>query len=157
MVGNKPKPTALKRLEGNPGGRKLNDLEPIPEGDLCEVPDWFNEDQAKVWRYAIANMPAGVLKRIDYSILTIWVTAECMHREALLKVGASSMVVKTKDNNAIQNPYLSIANRQAQIMLKAASELGFSPSARPKLQIEPGSYGNSKYIDPLDEFVDDAD
>ena len=30
MAGRKPKPTALKKLEGNPGKRKLNTREPVP-------------------------------------------------------------------------------------------------------------------------------
>ena len=30
MTGRKPKPTAVKKLEGNPGKRKLNTKEPIP-------------------------------------------------------------------------------------------------------------------------------
>jgi hypothetical protein len=30
----------------------------------------------------------------------------------------------------MQNPYLGVMNRQAHIMLRAASELGFSPAAR---------------------------
>ena len=34
MAGRKPKPTAIKKLEGNPGKRKLNTKEPIPaKGD----------------------------------------------------------------------------------------------------------------------------
>ncbi len=30
MAGRKPKPRAIKKLEGNPGKRKLNTKEPIP-------------------------------------------------------------------------------------------------------------------------------
>ncbi len=30
MAGRKPKPTAVKKLEGNPGKRKLNKKEPVP-------------------------------------------------------------------------------------------------------------------------------
>lgn len=30
MAGRKPKPTAVKKLEGNPGKRKLNKNEPVP-------------------------------------------------------------------------------------------------------------------------------
>ena len=30
MAGRKPKPTAVKKLEGNPGKRKLNTKEPVP-------------------------------------------------------------------------------------------------------------------------------
>lgn len=35
MAGRKPKPTALKKLEGNPGKRKLNTKEPIPAKGIC--------------------------------------------------------------------------------------------------------------------------
>lgn len=31
MAGRKPKPTALKKLEGNPGKRKMNTKESVPE------------------------------------------------------------------------------------------------------------------------------
>ena len=31
MAGRKPKPTAIKELEGNPGKRKLNKKEPKPD------------------------------------------------------------------------------------------------------------------------------
>ena len=30
MAGRKPKPTAVKKLEGNPGKRKMNTKEPVP-------------------------------------------------------------------------------------------------------------------------------
>ena len=44
--GRKPKPTALKVLEGNPGKRPLNLFEPTPEDKMPECPDWL-EDEAK--------------------------------------------------------------------------------------------------------------
>ena len=37
MAGRKPKPTALKKLEGNPGKRKLNTKEPIPAKGMPSV------------------------------------------------------------------------------------------------------------------------
>ena len=41
MAGRKPKPTAVKKLEGNPGKRKLNTKEPnpgkgMPESNKCQ-------------------------------------------------------------------------------------------------------------------------
>lgn len=127
-------------------------LEPKPKGNLEEVPEWFNEEQAKSWRYAIMNMPAGVLKRIDSSVLAIWVVAEYLHRDATQKVMATGSIVKTERGNPIQNPYLPVINRQAQIMLKAASELGFTPASRPRLEIDTGDFGNEE-DDPLAEFT----
>jgi hypothetical protein len=37
----------------------------------------------------------------------------------------------------IQSPYLPIINRQGLIMLKAASELGFTPASCPRTQVLP--------------------
>lgn len=37
MAGRKPKPTAVKRLEGNPGKRKLNAKEPNSRVAICNT------------------------------------------------------------------------------------------------------------------------
>ena len=39
--GRKPKPTALKVLEGNPGKRPLNENEPIPPKGSIKCPSWL--------------------------------------------------------------------------------------------------------------------
>ena len=44
--GRKPKPTAVKMLEGNPGKRSLNTGEPKPEKKAPRCPAWL-EDEAK--------------------------------------------------------------------------------------------------------------
>ena len=41
MAGRKPKPTALKKLEGNPGKRKLNTKEPVPDKGMPDCPKWL--------------------------------------------------------------------------------------------------------------------
>ena len=38
MAGRKPKPTAVKKLEGNSGKRKLNTKEPIPAKGMPSCP-----------------------------------------------------------------------------------------------------------------------
>ena len=40
MAGRKPKPTALKKLEGNPGKRKLNMKEPVPANGMQRPNPW---------------------------------------------------------------------------------------------------------------------
>jgi hypothetical protein len=42
MAGRKPKPTALKKLEGNPGKRKLNAKEPVPAKGMPDCLKWLN-------------------------------------------------------------------------------------------------------------------
>jgi P27 family predicted phage terminase small subunit len=138
--GRKPKPTTLKELAGNPGRRPLNTAEPKPVGLLAEPPGWFNEAQRAGWAYAIEHAPSGLLRKIDRSVLAVWVVAEHLHREATEQVLKDGLLIKApQTGQPMQSPYLAIVNRQAQIMLKAAEQLGFSPAARPRLQVPPPS------------------
>ena len=41
MAGRKTKPTALKKLEGNPGKRKLNTKEQMPEKGMPDCSKWL--------------------------------------------------------------------------------------------------------------------
>ena len=45
--GRKPKPTAIKELEGNPGGRPLNPNEPRPDKKAPRCPSWLEEEAKK--------------------------------------------------------------------------------------------------------------
>lgn len=148
MRGRKPKPTHLKLVEGNAGKRALNKSEPVPQGNLDEPPDWLTEDQKSGWEYAIKHAPLGLLKLLDRSALTVWVVAEDMHRQATIAVGKFGLITKSPNKGEpMQNPYLPIINRQAQIMMKAASELGFTPSSRSRVEVSGG-----EIEDPADRF-----
>lgn len=146
MRGAKPKPTHLKLLAGNPGKRPVNVNEPKPRGDLSEAPDWLSDTQKESWAYAIDNAPAGMLKRLDRSALTAFIVAEDLHRQASIAVAKFGLVTKSPlKGEPMQNPYLAIINRQAQIMLKAAAELGFTPSSRSRVEVSGSSNGENRF------------
>ena len=66
MAGRKPKPTAIKKLEGNPGKRKLNTKEPIPAKGMPECPQWLLAEAKKEWeRLADLMNQMGVLTEVD--------------------------------------------------------------------------------------------
>ncbi len=48
--GRKPKPTAIKVLEGNPGKRELNLSEPKPEKKAPKCPAWLEPEAKREWR-----------------------------------------------------------------------------------------------------------
>lgn len=155
MRGRKPKPTHLKLIEGNPGRRPLPKSEPKPAGDLTAAPDYFDDDQRATWDHAIANAPLGLLKQLDRDTLAVWVVARVMHAKAVQlqrKLDATSalpMLTRTRDGNVVQSPYLPIINKQAALMLKAAAELGFTPSSRSRVSLDndPGNDGpGAKYF-----------
>ena len=146
MRGRRPKPTILRLLEGNRGQRPINKNEPVPVGDLCEPPEWFNEEQTLIWSFAIAHAPHGLLKHIDRSILVAWTVAECFFAEAVQKVGEFGMLARSSSTGGpIPNPYLVIAHKQALLMVKCAAELGFTPASRSRVAVSPEDHHRSKW------------
>lgn len=138
MRGRKPVPTMLSELHGNPRKTAPRAAEPRPVGDLHEPPDWLSETQKDGWRYALEHSPPGLLKLIDRGALAAWVVAEDLHRSATIAQSQVGLLVKAPNTGIpMQSPYLPIINRQALIMLKAASELGFTPVSRPRIFMEP--------------------
>jgi P27 family predicted phage terminase small subunit len=107
--------------------------EPQGVGTLWAAPPWFDEEQRQQWEYALDHAPPGLLTGIDREVLAVWCVAAVEYARAIARVRADGQIVETTHGNAIQNPHLSIANRQATIMLKAGGELGFSPAARASL------------------------
>lgn len=136
MRGRKPKPSFLRALDGGASHSHVpNPDEPKPDGDITDPPPELSATQQKIWRYAIANAPPGMLKLIDASVFKVWVVAEDTLERARAEVSRLGLLVKNKDGHTIPNPYLSIQNKQAAIVMKSAAELGFSPTARPRVKV----------------------
>jgi P27 family predicted phage terminase small subunit len=145
MAGRKPKPTHLKIVQGTFRKDRANPREPKPIGELTTAPAHFNDEQREVWDYAIANAPKGLLKKIDLSVLEVWVTACVLHREAAKKVAKTGQVVESPSGYPITNPYMSVMNKQAQIMLKAAAEMGFTPASRSRIVVAEEQIGDDPW------------
>lgn len=137
MRGRKPTPTALKIIAGNPGKRPLNAHEPQPRADLADAPSWLTERQKATWTEVVEMSPPGLLKDIDASVFAVWVVAFDLYQEASERLARSGMLVKAPNTGVpMQSPYLAIVNRQAQIMMKAASEMGFTPASRSRVIVK---------------------
>jgi P27 family predicted phage terminase small subunit len=137
MRGRKPKPTALKVIAGNPGKRALNPHEPQPRADLSTAPEWMTQRQRDTWTEVIALAPPGLLKDLDASVFAVWVVAYDLYQEASDKLARTGMLIKAPNTGVpMQSPYLAIVNRQAQIMMKAAAEMGFTPASRSRVIVK---------------------
>jgi P27 family predicted phage terminase small subunit len=138
--GAKPAPLALIKLRGTYRQDRHKKREGVEApGDLREPPDYLTESQKAGWRFAIENAPAGILRNIDRSLLFTWVEAEDRHRTAAMmqaKIDANNrlpLLTKGSTGTMVPSPYLKIMNVAARIMLVCAGELGFTPTARPRL------------------------
>ena len=84
---------------------------------------------SRTWRWI------SVLMHIDKSILAGFVVAEDLHRQACIELSHSALLIKSPTQSLpMQNPYLAIANRQFVLMQRAASELGFTPCSRARIE-----------------------
>jgi P27 family predicted phage terminase small subunit len=137
MSGPSPKPTALRLLEGTAKtGARINHGEPMPAGPLPPAPDTLGPEELELWAHMVAAAPAKLLTACDWATVELYVCAWALHRKAAADVRARGSVIYTADNNLIQNPYLAVMNRQAQIMLKAGDTLGMSPASRTRINLD---------------------
>ena len=136
MAGRKPLPTKVKQIKGTLQKCRTNMREPKPQGDLVDPPDYMPEGAKAAWRYALECAPPHLLKRLDMSVLEIWACAADLYRKAQAGIAKTGLLVKAPNTGVpMQSPYLAIANKQAQIMTKAAIEMGFTPASRSRISI----------------------
>lgn len=135
MRGDKKTPTSLKilRVGAKQAEKLLKKQTPTP-GALVEPPGWFTAEQKQAWKYAIENAPRAVLRRIDKAVLAGFIIAEDTHRRAAEEMATKALVDQGPTHKiARQNPYLQIVNRQYMLMMRGASELGFTPCSRARI------------------------
>lgn len=147
-LGRKPKPTALHRLHGTyrPSRHRNREAEPPAPTELeIEPPDDLTAGQAAAWRHVIAHAPLGILRQIDTPLLLCWVEVSDRHRRAVIAQAAFEsrnpawpLLRLNKRGEPVASPYIREIDRAAQMMVTLASELGFSPTARPRLVRQDG-------------------
>lgn len=137
--GPKPKPTALKLIEGNPGKRPLNTAEPQISGGTPLCPEHLPESARQLWQTIMASTPPGMIAVTDAPLLADYCVAWAIHREATEALRKSrNLLGESLLVEGAPSPYLKIINDQAKIMASLASHLGLSPAARGGLKLWQG-------------------
>lgn len=99
MAGRKPKLTALKKLEGNPGKRQLNVKKPIPGKGIPDCPKWLFPEAKMEWE------------------------------RLCVKLSEMGVLTETDKGYQQQTPWVGIENTNQKLMMQAAAEFGLTPSA----------------------------
>ena len=156
MRGRKPKPTASKISQGNPGRRPLNTREPCPELGIPERPAHLGPEACAEWDRVTAILESQrIITKADRAALAAFCVAYGRWVEAELKVREQGMIVRSpKQGTPIQNPYLSIANNAMAQAMKMAPEFGMTPSSRSRLQSYPG-YSSAEKVpeSPVSKYL----
>ena len=83
MAGRKPKPTALKKLEGNPGKRKMNTKEPVPGKGMPDCPKWLLPEAKEEWKRLCQKLSdMGVLTEVDMAAFAAYCQSYARWKEA---------------------------------------------------------------------------
>ncbi|NFE94353.1 phage terminase small subunit P27 family [Clostridium botulinum] len=132
--GRKPKPTAIKIIEGNPGKRPLNKYEPKPEKKAPRCPSWLENDAKKEWRRMAKQMEQlGTLTEIDMAAFAGYCQAYARWKEAEEFITKHGAIVKTPSGYWQQVPQVSIAQTYLKIMNKFCEQFGLTPSSRSRI------------------------
>lgn len=157
--GRRPKPTALKKLQGNPGKRKLNAAEPKPQPGDPTVPKGLSPAAAAEWKSILPELrQLGVLSKIDGKALAAYCHAFARWMEAEVEIRRLGIVVMEPIFSGERflgckykkNPAVTISEGAMKIMKAFLVEFGMTPSSRSRVRIEKPAAGDE---DPLDAFL----
>lgn len=135
--GVKPKPTAIKVLEGNPGKRKLNINEPKPKAKAPKCPSWLDDEAKKEWRRMSKQLEQlGILTEIDMAAFAGYCQAYARWKDAEEFITKHGTIVKTPSGYWQQVPQVSIAQTYLKIMNRFCEQFGLTPSSRSRIYTE---------------------
>lgn len=144
-----PKPTALKKLEGNKGKRALNKQEPDPDYlDDLTAPAWLSVKAKEQWNlHAPALRKARLITEVDSPLFALGMQAlgnfieAQQHINALHSdLGDSALIAKSEEGKQPQpSPWLIVQSMSAKQFERIARQFGMSPQARTAISINPQS------------------
>jgi P27 family predicted phage terminase small subunit len=154
MRGRRPKPTRMKVLTGNPGKRPLNENEPRPDVAIPDCPTELGPVAKREWERLVGDLAKlKLMTNFDRAMLAAYCGAYALWAEATEAIQKYGTMIKSPSGYPVQSPYVAIANRQAEIMMRIASEFGFTPASRSRIstpsQTDPTLFDDLE--DPPDE------
>lgn len=162
--GRKPKPTAQRKLTGNPGRRPMPaELDLDASAPAC--PQHMDPEARREWQRVVKLLDrAGVLTQVDRGILAAYCRAWSLFVEADKHVqDEGSMLVsspKAKEDPETgeiqvtggapyQSPWVHQLTSAAKAMVNYAAELGMTPVARTRVKAQRGDQAASSLLDFL--------
>ena len=152
--GRKPKPTAIKVLEGNPGKRPMNMHEPTPLKANVKCPAWLLPEAKKEWKRLAPSLEAmGVLTMADITAFEGYCQAYARWKEAEEFITQHGSIFQTPSGYVQQVPQVSIAQQNLKIMQSFCSEFGLTPATRARIIANRGGSDSGESDDPMERLL----
>jgi P27 family predicted phage terminase small subunit len=122
-----------KGADRQPGKRPLNYDEPRPEVATPDCPVELGPIARRQWHRLVGELTLRLLTNLDPAALAAYCGAYALWADAMEAIQKYGTMVKSPSGYPIQLPYVAIANRQAEIMMRIAAEFGFTPASRSRI------------------------
>jgi P27 family predicted phage terminase small subunit len=133
MAEQKTTPAGLKEIARSEHKRLSRTNEPTPPR-ILECPPELGPAARQEWDRIVGElMSKGVLSSADRGPLAAYCTAYALAMKALEMVHKHGAMIKSPNGYPVQSPYLSHLNKQTEIMIRIASEFGFTPASRSRI------------------------
>ena len=106
---------------------------------LPRCPAHLSDTARREWRRLATPLhEAGILTLADRAVLAAYCQAYARWVEAEEHLAKTPALLKTASGYVQQSPWLSIANKQMELMGRYMTELGLTPAARSRLAVPEG-------------------
>lgn len=134
--GRRPVPEEVKRLRGNPGKRPLIERSPRAGSGVPTCPDWLDDYARTEWRRVVPELAAaGLLTKLDRSVLAAYCATWSAYRQALEEVAREGQTGVSTFGNRIIDPAAHLVAQHRKALRELAAELGMSPRARGAIKV----------------------
>jgi P27 family predicted phage terminase small subunit len=138
--GRKPKPSYLKLITGNPGGRPLNAREAKPDPGMPAPPSWLSEGGLAEWnRLGPKLHRLGLLTEIDGATFgaRCQIVGDMADVEARIRKFGAIMRASDRRDRLVLSPFARLRDRLREQLLRFDAEFGLTPSARSRVSASP--------------------
>ena len=133
MAGRRPKPTAVRELQGNPGKRPLRTGEPQPAASSARAPRGLGVEGSRFWRrYAPALAALGVLTEVDEPALRMAAEHYEVAVRAATQLHEEELTLEGRDGPK-KNPLTQILRDNSTALRGFLTEFGMTPASRSRL------------------------
>jgi P27 family predicted phage terminase small subunit len=131
------KPAAIKKLEGNPGKRPIQE-EPEPRAGAPKPPADLSGEAFAEWCRIVPDLDAiGLLAKVDRGYLVAYCEAWASFNEARTEIAERGILIPGRDGGLVKNPAAQIMKDSMDAMLKFGAKFGLSPGDRARMGTAP--------------------
>ncbi len=130
------KTAKLKKQQGNPGRRRLNEAEPEPDSKQPDRPPHLDKRATETWDWLCDTLDKmGILSSSDVAIMTLYSETWVEYigaRESVTKYGP--IMLSKQTGQPYSSPYLNQEAMFKKQLERYSIELGLTPVARTRVQ-----------------------